>query len=310
MLEKYNMIFDVIVYENALKQSIFMSRGLYKLVNNSSLAFLLVINFFIFFFFFKDIDRQGFGFTDAYFDENHILLKIFGLAHFIVSCLRLVLWASYLGRIEAMKEWRKLFQKVAKKLKLNPQWVGTIASVYDLELLQKNYTDLDSGQRMKLLQIHSSINDLDMTFPILDNLIYQIKFIVKSGYFRFICFYVIISYMAHFRNINFFYSILLVDITNFDSTLQNVTKSITLNYDTLILTGILLLVMVYLFSVIGFYVIGQDFFMKRISQSQIGENVCNTVFQCFLTNLNFVTLSLEKINLIFRVQEAVELSEM
>jgi len=126
----------------------------------------------IFFLFFKDVDRQGFGFTDAYFDENHIVMRAVGLLHFLVSSARLVLWASYLGRIEAMKEWRKLFQKVAKKLKVNPQWVGSIASAFDLELLQKNYTDLDSGQRIKLLQIHSSINNLDMTFPILDNLIY------------------------------------------------------------------------------------------------------------------------------------------
>lgn len=113
----------------------------------------------------------------------------------------------------------------------------------------------------------------------------------------------VVSYLAHFRKIFFYYSILLVDITNFDSTLRNVTKSILLNYDTLILTGILLLVMVYMFSVIGFYVLGQDFFMRKISQGQIGENVCNTVFQCFLTNLNFV--SLRKYFLTFRDRGAV-----
>ena len=104
------------------------------------------------------------------------------------------------------------------------------------------------------------------------------KFVFKSGTFRFLCFYVIIAYLAYHKKIFFFYSILLVDITNFDSTLRNVTKSILLNYDTLILTGILLLLMVYILSIIAYYIAGQDFFMKKIGQAQGGENVCNTVF--------------------------------
>jgi hypothetical protein len=83
---------------------------------------------------------------------------------------------------------------------------------------------------MKLLFLHSQMNNMDITFPLLDDLMYQASFIMKSHMFKFLLFYFVLSYVAFTREIFFFYSILLLDMINFDSTLLNVTKSIVLNY--------------------------------------------------------------------------------
>lgn len=97
----------------------------------------------MFMFFNKNVDADGYSYTDAAFDESNWYLKILGGIHLIICGFKLFLWLIYLGRIEAMKEWRNLFEKVGKRLKIEPKFIGSIASNEDLELVDKNYTDLN-----------------------------------------------------------------------------------------------------------------------------------------------------------------------
>lgn len=287
-LNKTNMIFDVITYEDSLKSNVLFSRVLYKFVNRLCLFLNLLTNLIMFFFFKKEVDKNGYGMTSPEFDESNWYLRVLGGVHLAVSGFKLFLWLIYLGRIEAMKEWRNLFEKVGKKLKMEPKYIGSIASEEDLELVDKNYTDLNYNQRMKLLFLHSKINNMDTTFPLLDYIIYQTSFITKSPMFKFMLFYFLMNYVAFSRQIFFFYSILLLDVINFDSTLLNVTKSIVLNYKQLSLTGILGLIIIYLFSFLGFDILSEDFFMFDIGDGPTPENKCSSLIQCFSTLVSLV----------------------
>jgi len=68
----------------------------------------------------------------------------------------------------------------------------------------------------------------------------------------------------------FFYSLLLFDVVYREETLLNVMKSVTKNGRSIVLTGVLALILVYLFSIIGF-IFFQDDFVVPVSYSPRAE---------------------------------------
>ncbi|KAL5260490.1 hypothetical protein ACHWQZ_G010582 [Mnemiopsis leidyi] len=61
---------------------------------------------------------------------------------------------------------------------------------------------------------------------------------------------------------NFFYSILMLDIIIREETLLNVIRSVTRNGKSILLTTVLALILVYLFSVVGYLFLRDDFVME------------------------------------------------
>uniref|UniRef100_A0A674KBS4 Inositol 1,4,5-trisphosphate receptor n=1 Tax=Terrapene triunguis TaxID=2587831 RepID=A0A674KBS4_9SAUR len=107
----------------------------------------------------------------------------------------------------------------------------------------------------------------------------------------------------------FFYSFLLFDLVYREETLLNVIKSVTRNGRSIILTAVLALILVYLFSIVGFLFLKDDFIMEvdrlknrtpiagiaftsNLSSSceeekENGiERTCDTLLMCIVTVLN------------------------
>uniref|UniRef100_A0A8C0A1X5 Inositol 1,4,5-trisphosphate receptor n=1 Tax=Anas zonorhyncha TaxID=75864 RepID=A0A8C0A1X5_9AVES len=102
----------------------------------------------------------------------------------------------------------------------------------------------------------------------------------------------------------FFYSFLLFDLVYREETLLNVIKSVTRNGRSIILTAVLALILVYLFSIIGFLFLKDDFIMEvdrlKIRAPVAGdlflfigeeeedgiERTCDTLLMCIVTVLN------------------------
>uniref|UniRef100_A0A8C3GHT1 Inositol 1,4,5-trisphosphate receptor n=1 Tax=Cairina moschata TaxID=8855 RepID=A0A8C3GHT1_CAIMO len=102
----------------------------------------------------------------------------------------------------------------------------------------------------------------------------------------------------------FFYSFLLFDLVYREETLLNVIKSVTRNGRSIILTAVLALILVYLFSIIGFLFLKDDFIMEvdrlKIRGPVAGdlflfigeeeedgiERTCDTLLMCIVTVLN------------------------
>nr|XP_014347325.1 PREDICTED: inositol 1,4,5-trisphosphate receptor type 2 [Latimeria chalumnae] len=96
----------------------------------------------------------------------------------------------------------------------------------------------------------------------------------------------------------FFYSFLLFDVVHREETLLNVIKSVTRNGRSIILTAVLALILVYLFSIVGFLFFRDDFItdVDRIKnkttvpmqddQDDELERTCDTLLMCIITVLN------------------------
>ncbi|XP_055789827.1 inositol 1,4,5-trisphosphate receptor type 2-like isoform X1 [Salvelinus fontinalis] len=72
--------------------------------------------------------------------------------------------------------------------------------------------------------------------------------------------YIIVCMLGLFVH-EFFYSFLLFDLLNREETLLNVIKSVTRNGRSIVLTAVLALILVYLFSIVGFLFLKDDFLM-------------------------------------------------
>ncbi|XP_064155906.1 inositol 1,4,5-trisphosphate receptor type 3 isoform X1 [Anguilla rostrata] len=69
-----------------------------------------------------------------------------------------------------------------------------------------------------------------------------------------------------------FYSILLFDLIYREETLFNVIKSVTRNGRSILLTALLALILVYLFSIVGFLCLKNDFIMEVDRLPKLGED--------------------------------------
>ncbi|CAD1478649.1 unnamed protein product, partial [Heterotrigona itama] len=100
----------------------------------------------------------------------------------------------------------------------------------------------------------------------------------------------------------FFYSVLLFDVVYREETLLNVIKSVTRNGRSIILTAVLALILVYMFSIIGFMFFKDDFLVTVDEDIMLNENdseadvinvggelkerACDSLVMCIVTTLN------------------------
>uniref|UniRef100_A0A8C2W970 Inositol 1,4,5-trisphosphate receptor n=1 Tax=Cyclopterus lumpus TaxID=8103 RepID=A0A8C2W970_CYCLU len=122
--------------------------------------------------------------------------------------------------------------------------------------------------------------------------------------------YVLTSTLGLFVH-ELFYSILLFDLIYREETLFNVIKSVTRNGRSILLTALLALILVYLFSIVGFLCLKEDFIMEVdplrpvekysdgvllykyyyslvpvVSEEPSSERACDTLLMCIVTVLN------------------------
>nr|CAD7455068.1 unnamed protein product [Timema tahoe] len=96
----------------------------------------------------------------------------------------------------------------------------------------------------------------------------------------------------------FFYSVLLFDVVYREETLLNVIRSVTRNGRSIILTAVLALILVYMFSIIGYMFFKDDFLVPvddevvhkdsgRVTVSgEVRERACDSLVMCIVTTLN------------------------
>ncbi|XP_047662988.1 inositol 1,4,5-trisphosphate receptor type 1 isoform X4 [Tachysurus fulvidraco] len=94
--------------------------------------------------------------------------------------------------------------------------------------------------------------------------------------------YLIICVLGVFVHV-FFYSLLLFDLIYREETLLNVIKSVTRNGRSIVLTAVLALILVYLFSIVGYIIFKDDFILNvdRIPNKTLEQT--STMTSDFLT---------------------------
>jgi len=96
----------------------------------------------------------------------------------------------------------------------------------------------------------------------------------------------------------FFYSVLLFDVVYREETLLNVIRSVTRNGRSILLTAVLALILVYMFSIIGYMFFRDDFLLdvdaeiEQPAETETDggqkERACDSLIMCIVTTLNQV----------------------
>uniref|UniRef100_A0A7N8X3U9 Inositol 1,4,5-trisphosphate receptor n=1 Tax=Mastacembelus armatus TaxID=205130 RepID=A0A7N8X3U9_9TELE len=99
------------------------------------------------------------------------------------------------------------------------------------------------------------------------------KAMVMDFEFLYHLLYLIICCLGVFVHV-FFYSLLLFDLVYREETLLNVIKSVTRNGRSIVLTAVLALILVYLFSIVGYIFFKDDFILEvdRIPNTTLSED--------------------------------------
>uniref|UniRef100_A0A8C3KKS9 Inositol 1,4,5-trisphosphate receptor n=1 Tax=Calidris pygmaea TaxID=425635 RepID=A0A8C3KKS9_9CHAR len=126
-------------------------------------------------------------------------------------------------------------------------------------------------------------------------MIMDVEFLYHVGY-------ILTSVLGLFVH-ELFYSILLFDLIYREETLFNVIKSVTRNGRSILLTALLALILVYLFSIVGFLFLKDDFILEvdrlpdskakgwslkstKKTEADQWERACDTLLMCIVTVLN------------------------
>ncbi|XP_056606946.1 inositol 1,4,5-trisphosphate receptor type 1 isoform X4 [Triplophysa dalaica] len=112
------------------------------------------------------------------------------------------------------------------------------------------------------------------TFNVCNKIVFMVSFVGNRGTFTrgyrvmvmdreflFHLLYLLICTLGLFGHV-FFYSLLLFDLVNREETLLNVIKSVTRNGRSIVLTAVLGLILVYLFSIVGYMFFKDDFILE------------------------------------------------
>ncbi|KCV71988.1 hypothetical protein H696_01395 [Fonticula alba] len=100
------------------------------------------------------------------------------------------------------------------------------------------------------------------------------------GYHFFYLLLCVLGFTVH----PFFYGPLLFDIVVRDETLRNVIRSVTRNGRSILMTAFFGLIIVYMFSLVAFVGLRDDFVIELSEQDE--ERSCDTLVACLLTSLN------------------------
>jgi hypothetical protein len=110
---------------------------------------------------------------------------------------------------------------------------------------------------------------------------YTTIFILSNDDFRYLCIYLTLTLLANSFPILF--SVLLLDVVFRFRTLRNVLASVVTNGRQLLMTCMLGIIIIYIFSFWGF-LINPDMYYDEV----INESQCQSLWQCMITNTNWV----------------------
>ena len=100
------------------------------------------------------------------------------------------------------------------------------------------------------------------------------RYIVTDFEFVYHATYMVITLLALCVH-EFFYSLMLLDVVYREDTLLNVIRSVTKNGRSILLTAVLAVILIYLFSIVGFIFFRDDFMIEvDVIDSIVNKGAC------------------------------------
>lgn len=253
---RYNLLRDFSTFLSLLINIIILCVSYYKVENNISLKMT------------EDIGELS----------SEQAINILGYIQLITSSLMLLFWIIMNVPIILRKKWRQCSETHKARSPKNHILAGidknTPASELPLsvavELLLRNGSSMDMNNGhlyVYLLYCWKSI-----------------FFIISDERFIFSVFYLVVSILGLAVS-EISYCLHLLDIINRFDALKTIVRSVTHNLYQLLLTSMLGVILIYIYSLVGFYFIDEMYYNSDVGP--VGERSCTSMFHCYITTLNY-----------------------
>ena len=116
-----------------------------------------------------------------------------------------------------------------------------------------------------------------------------LSFLMQDQDFIFSLTYLVFSLQGLIQS-PIFYSCHLADVVNRFSQLQNVTRAVTLNGKSILMTAMLGIIILYIYGVFAYEFVADTFYEGRVNSGKLnrkGDSVCMNMLHCFLTTFNY-----------------------
>jgi hypothetical protein len=130
--------------------------------------------------------------------------------------------------------------------------------------------------------------DFGNFFTTLEYKLLTFTFFIQSSTFQYYVLYFAISMLGK-QSSSIYYSFHLLDVINRSPILLNVMKAITQNIYQTSLTGLLMMIFVYIYASMTFFYLQDgmyDYGINAYDSDIVGENNCQSMFQCYVTMID------------------------
>ncbi|EAR94170.2 cation channel family protein (macronuclear) [Tetrahymena thermophila SB210] len=227
--------------------------------------------------------QEGYTVIDRSQTASTQVIYALGIIQLVTNFIMMMFWLVVNGPMVLTQKWRKyneenqylLDPKQERLLEEldNPKYYSTQLVTYALKTKGPNYPKFQQNSFLRFGNLWGQVKYYESSF----------MFMLKDGSFVYLCFYISCTVLGFFFD-NIVYSIQLLDIINQFPSLKNVTRAVQLNANQLLKTLLLGIIVIFIFSVVGYTFAVDSFFSEEIGH---GENMCSNLFQCFIDTLNY-----------------------
>lgn len=279
-------LFDEMNHTATLKEQVFFfSQKKYNTIRDFSTLISLIINIIIIA-----------GYTTKVSDgesarrisnEVTTTINVLGFIQLGTTSTMIVFWIILHGPVILRRRWREYVQETKAKLKEDD--VDILANLED-----EDY-DIRELPLPIVLEILARKGPYDPVFNPDGKRHYghffikaacywrNMTFLMSEGKFIFMAFYLVVSALGVYTEIT--YCLHLLDVINRSDVLRNVVKAVTYNLKQLLATALLGVIMIYIYSILGFFFVDDAYYNGDINGT--GERQCESMLQCYLTTLNW-----------------------
>lgn len=149
-------------------------------------------------------------------------------------------------------------------------------------MLDKNIVDLTRQDKIEIIRFFNEHNGIMDSYPGLEYFTRSFLILFRNPLISYYLCNVCFSAYATLNNIPWLYSLHLFDIIFNYKHLQNIIYAITYKARSLLMTALLDVIMVYIYSSYGYFYIDEVFWNYDTNVAEGGENRCIDMFQCFV----------------------------
>lgn len=214
------------------------------------------------------------------------LINVLGIVQGSSSGILIVFYVVNKYALVTKAKWRDFVNANKKKYVLLPNTKRL--SVKEMSIEQTHLILLCKGPEADEFNIDKEKKDFGNAFTRSEFTLFNWYFFLQDGILQYYVLYFGISCLGFFTH-EIYYSFHLLDVVVRVPTLTNVIRSVTSNADQLLMTGLLALVIIYIFTTISFFYLQDtiyDYDINLFESDWVGENRCISMISCFITMLD------------------------